>query len=176
MKINTNSWHYKVVYETCCFCGDMPETLCGYLFRLLIVPLIALPMLIVLLFMVACMYVLMGLWAIVCVSLGYYPTKDFWLLNEDSEQCNHYDGLSIGSFQLYPWHVLVVALPAVITVMFYHWWGMTAMWWVSGVVVGVLLFVALFFFIVSDTCDSMREWLFVKKQKVCPQITYEDKK
>ncbi|MDE1833815.1 MAG: hypothetical protein KGH64_00595 [Candidatus Micrarchaeota archaeon] len=169
MIVNKNSWHYKV-YKFSYLGVDYPSestNLCQYVRRItIVVPVIGAAVLTAVLIVV--------LSNPIFFIAGRY-LKMPW---QGASSMERYQGLRLGTFELYPWHIL---LPTLIVIG--EFFLVRRLGWVYPVAVPVAfasvmlcaLGVAYFFKQRSSTKPSLLgAWLKAKKERVCPLINFEE--
>lgn len=174
MKINKNSWHYKVVRFT--YSGSIEDNckdLCTYMRRLLLVaPLYAFLLVIFYAFLALIVIPIMTLCGLI---MGIRPTR----FEPAFDNYVSYSGLPIGSFRLYPWHLIAPSFFIIFNVLGFHRLG--AMWSVPALMQFMIVAIPLFFLRKPNKKDKapkqpslLRAWFTAKKEKVCPIIEYTD--
>lgn len=163
MKINANSWHYKIVNWTYMYglnnavCPD----LCTYMRRLLLVaPILGVVFVV--------MQSIMLPITLLKLIVGERPSGVFWQSDEE------YGGLMIGNFELYPWHIV---LPGII--IYAHYFAVKHIGWKFLGYEGLGIFgIALLIFVlilILDTQSPFRVWVKAKTQRFCPLVEFETK-
>lgn len=183
MIINKNAWHYHVYEFSYALSRDYPPSrtnLCQYMRRIMFVaPFVSVLLAVLLAF--ATMVTLIGV--LFMPIFGYVPTKwakPWYIFEHDGTR--KYQGLKLGrsynAFQVYPWHIILLALIVAIEWVVYHYFGVHPLV-VQGEIVGVILalvgiVVGLFIYFDSSTGKVINEYLAAKKQKVCPVVEFKN--
>jgi hypothetical protein len=188
MIINTSSWHYKI-YNYTYGLGEPPKqtNLCQYVRRLALAPFILTVFGLISIFvatLVVCIFIMAPL-------VGYLPTSLNPIKIYDYETpLEKYQGLPVGkgywSFQLYPWHVILVGLFIAGNVAMVHhfgWHSVVIECQVFGYLIGLpaLVFGIVWWYVHHDdfefeTGRLISAYLSAKKQKVCPVVKFQSSK
>lgn len=179
MIINKKSWHYQVYAFS--YWGSTPlrTNLCQYMRRLIFV---APVMGIISAFMFVCFVVVITLGLVVMPIFGWLPTN--WLVPWeilDGDGRYKYQGLKLGksyrAFQVYPWHVILLALVGALEWWCYRCYGTHSLV-LQGMTVGAIAAVlavvfGLITYLSSDTGEVVNQYISAKKQRVCPIVEFE---
>jgi hypothetical protein len=171
MKINKNSWHFRIynwTYSAWDRGTPRKTNLCSYVQRILwIPPLTAL-------FAVTLGSILVAaniLAALFVTPVGFRPKNIFFF------EYRKYDGLGIGPITIYPIHVL---LPALILWLNWHFsarYGWAKVFYVDVAIATPLCLlgaIALTCYLMWFRDPFVGDYLAAKKAGICPIVTFED--
>lgn len=170
MIIDKTSWHYRVWYFSATlfdsFAAVQETNLCSYMRQIVFwLPLKLLGCGIIVLCLAPLYLVIKSFFTVLYFIFGQRP--DGWGLDDAAP----YKGLPIFGYEIYPWHVLLLAalfgLP-------YLGFGYLGLMTVGSIFATVSLMTAVILFLVkSPSMAIFREWASAKKQGVCPLIEFK---
>lgn len=184
MVINTKSWHYRAYdfsYAMSSRFAPSQTNLCQYVRRIMFMaPLVGLAFGIFFTFvgLLSLCYLVFG------PIFGWLPRnwlKPWNVIERDA--MFKYQGLKLGrsynAFQVYPWHVILLAILFSIHWEVGHHFGYGPLRIEGMIVGGIVSFIALCIglavYFESDTGKLINAWLKARKQNVCPIVEFQYK-
>lgn len=169
MIINKNSWHYKAWKWTYDRSWQVPEytNFCSYMRRIMfLVPIKSLTRSVVFTIYMLCLAIIAGIrWV-----FGYKTVS-----TDLDDSPVEYSGLPVAGREIYPWHVLLLAIILGFEVLLKH----DISWSAFGIIHAILLAIALIanlgaWFFSDDSTEIFRDWVLTQKRKICPLIEFGD--
>lgn len=168
-KKSLHYWVYKATYSM--FGSNTPNdtNLCQYFRRLMLSPLFFLTFAMIVPVVTATILIAMTLLTILRLPFGYYPN------GIGLEEFAQYPGLKIGtSFELYPYHIGIVAAFVALNYWCFKTGYATAAIILDGIVIVPFVIIAMYLiFKKTEFSDLISNYWKAKKEKICPLIEFE---
>lgn len=186
MKISKKSWHYRFLTNWC-HIGEqyIPENLCPYLLAIIGMSIIILIAVVLICCFTIPLYLLLSIIGTLFGYQLYSEARNYWnpfyiyyygIPVGPGDVTSMFDALftdeqrslfSIGHYEIYLWHIILSALAIWFTIVY----PIITLWIICIGIVSVVLFYLL---LRTKMYSFIRDFLKVKKAKICPRIEFVD--